>query len=194
MSYELNPVQAATTPEWDLVDCLKRGGQPNFDLYTYVRWVGVQWSEQGYGGLGGGSGSPVTLDVTTGWKPLRTTTGQPITYGIGGIEWALSGQLNIAGVSYSAEFYLGPWYSNIDIYIPFYPISYGIAGSMDVFKLYTASPTEQLSSGYTNYGYGYIRYHPDTSNFATSRGRWEFANGNYEVIETWEGYSRLRSA
>lgn len=196
MSYELNPVQAATTPEWDLVDCLKRGGQPNFDLYTYVRWVGTQWSERNYAGIGGGSGpwAPVTLNITTGWMPLRTNAGQPITYGIGGIEWALAAQTGIAGYSYSAEYYLGPWYSNIDIFIPSYPVNLGIGGSMDVFYLYTASPTEPLQSTNTNYGFSFSRYAPDTSNFAESRGQWELANGNYEVIETWEGYSRLRSA
>jgi hypothetical protein len=193
MSYELNPVQAATTPEWDLVDCLKRGGQPNFDLYTYVRWVGVQWSEQGYGGFSGPN-PPSTINITTGWLPLRTVNGQPVTYGIGGIEWALSSQTGVAGVSYSAEYYLGPWYSNIDIYIPSYPVSFSPGGAMDVFMQYTAIATLPVTKTNLNFGANYMRNAPDTSNFATSRGRWEFANGNYEVIETWEGYSRLRSA
>ena len=185
MSYELNPVQAATTPEWDLVDCLKRGGQPNFDLYTYVRWVGTQWSERNYAGSGGGSGPwvPVTLDIATSWLPLFSNSGQLITYGIGGIE--LQG-------NYSAVSYLGPWYSNIDIYIPSYPAIISVGGSMDVFYLYAANPTEPLRTNNTNYGFSFGRLVPDTSNFAESRGQWELANGDYEVIETWEGYSSLR--
>ena len=193
MSCKLNPVQVEAIPEWDLCDCLKRGGQPNFDLYTYVRWAGVQWSERGRG-FSGSAAQNVTAGITTGWMPLRTTAGQPITYGIGGIEWALAVQTGIAGYSYSAEYYLGPWYSNIDIFIPSYRENLSIGGDMDVFYLYTASPTEPLRSSNTNYGFGYSRYAPDISNFATSRGRWEFANSDYEVIETWAGYSSLRPA
>ena len=193
MPYELNPVQAATTPEWDLVDCLKRGGQPNFDLYAYVRWVGTQWSERNYAGSGGGSGpwAPVTVDVTTGWMPLRTNAGQPIAYGIGGAELEPVGP---GGITISASRYLGPWYSDIDIYFSAYGAALGIGGSLDVFYLYTASPTEPLRAANTNYGFSFGRLRPDTSNFATSRGRWEFANSDYEVIETWAGYSSLRPA
>jgi phage-related protein len=161
-------------------------GQPNLEGGVWVRWVGVQWSEQEYG-----SENPITINVTTSWKPLRNASGQLITYGIGGIEWSLSLQ-GRPETAYSAEFYVGPWYSNIDIYIPTWLSGGGIAGTMNVFYLYTANPTEALRSDYTNSGFSYSRYSPDTSNFATSRGRWEFANAAYEVIFTWDGYSRLR--
>ena len=164
-------------------------GQPDLSSAAYVRWVGVQWSERNYGGIGGGSGPwyPVTLDVTTGWLPLRNNNGQPITYGIGGIE--LQG-------NYSAVSYLGPWYSSIDIYIPLHSSFNSVGGSMDVFYLYTANPTEPLQATNSNYGFSFGRAAPDTSNFATSRGRWEFANsdggGGYDVLFTWAGYSKLR--
>ena len=173
-------------------------GQPDLGSAAFVRWVGVQWSERAYSGSGGGSGpwGPVTVDVPTGWDPLRNNSGQLITYGIGGIEWSLAAQTGFAGLSYSAEHYLGPWYSNIDIFIPSYGPGFGIGGSMDVFYLYTASPTEPLRTNNTNYGFSFGRQAPDTSNFATSRGRWEFANsdgaGGYDVIFTWAGYSKLR--
>jgi len=170
-----------------------RRGQPNFGLYpsaAFVRWVGVQWSEREYG-LSGGQ-RPITINVTTSWKPLRNASGQLITYGIGGIEWSLSSQTGLAGAAYSAEYYIGAWYSNIDIYIPVYPGAIGVGGSMDAFYLYTANPTEPLRSSNLNSGFSYSRNSPDISNFATSRGCWEFANAAYDVIFTWDGNSRLR--
>ena len=200
MSYQLNPVQVAATPEWDRVGCLKNcgigsgfGGQPNFDLYTYVRWVGTQWSERNYAGVGGGSGpwAPVTLNITTGWMPLRTNVGQPITYGIGGADFEPVGPY---GATISASRYLGPWYSDIDIYFSAYGTTASTGGSFDVFYLYTATPTEPLYPANSNYGFSFSRTAPDTSNFAESRGRWEFTNSDYEVIETWAGYSSLRPA
>jgi phage-related protein len=161
--------------------------QPDFALHpsaAYVRWVGVQWSERGYGGLGGSSAPPVTNNITTSWRPLRTTTGQLITYGIGGI--VLEG-------NYSAAGYLGPWYSNIDIYVAYYSgPGNSMGGSMSVFYIYTANPTLPLQGAETNTGYGFSRSAYDYSNFATARGLWEFANAAYEVIFTWDGYSRLR--
>jgi hypothetical protein len=134
---------------------------------------------------------PVTLDIVTGWLPLRSNSGQPITYGIGGADLEPVGP---AGITISASRYLGPWYSSIDIYYSAYGAALGIGGSFDVFYLYTANLTEPLRTNNTNYGFSLGRTAPDTSNFAESRGQWELANGDYEVIETWEGYSRLRSA
>ena len=191
MPYELNPVQAATTPEWDLVDCLKKGGQPNFDLYAYVRWTGTQWFERNYAGIGGGSGpwTPVTINVATGWEPLRTASGELITYGIGGMQ---RDKTSTAGITISASRYLGAWFSNVDIYFESWGEGGGSSGSADAFFLWEKRPTEELSSSFTNYGFSYGRSSPDTSNFAESRGRWELANSDYEVIETWEGYSSLR--
>jgi phage-related protein len=160
-------------------------GQPNFGNAVYVKWKGVQWFERNYAGLGGGLGPwyPVTINVDTGWKPLRTSNGLPITYGLGGID---------LGTVYSAQFYLGPWYSNIDIYIPSFSSDFTVGGSADVFFLYVANPTAGLQTNYTNGGMSFGRSAPDTSNFATSRGRWEFANSTFELQFTWDGYSMLR--
>ena len=170
-------------------------GQPDFGDAAFVRWVGVQWSERNYAGSGGGSGPwyPVTLNVTTGWMPLRTNAGQPITHGIGGAELEPVGPY---GATISASRYLGPWYSDIDIYFSAYGTTASTGGSFDVFYLYTANPTEPLQATNSNYGFSFGRAAPDTSNFATSRGRWEFANsdggGGYDVLFTWAGYSKLR--
>lgn len=166
-------------------------GQPNLEAGVWVRWVGVQWFERNYAGLGGGSGPwvPVTINVNTGWKPLRTTSGELITYGIGGAD---DDPIGPYGLTISASKYLGPWYSNIDIYFSAWGSAASIGGSMDAFYMYTANPEEPLRSDNTNYGFSLGRTAPDTTNFATSRGRWEFANASYEVIFTWDGYSKLR--
>jgi phage-related protein len=168
--------------------------QPDFGLHpsaAYVRWVGVQWSEREYSLSD--NAPPVTVNVTTGWRLLRNESGQMITYGIGGIEHALSAQTGSAGSFYSAEFYLGPWYSNIDIYVQSHSGGGGVGGTMDAFKLYVANPTEALQGFFTNSGYSYVREFSNRTNFATARGRWEFANAAYEVIFTWDGYSKLRT-
>jgi phage-related protein len=164
--------------------------QPNFDLYptaAFVRWFGVQWSEREWG-LSGDE-LPITVNVTTGWYPLRNESGQLITYGIGGAEVDPIGPY---GLTISASKYLGPWYSNIDIYFSAWGSAGSTSGLADAFKLYTARPTESPTSVNLNYGFSFLRYFPDTSNFFTSRGRWEFANASYEVIFTWDGYSKLR--
>jgi hypothetical protein len=131
----------------------------------------------------------VTINVNTGWEPLRTTSGELITYGIGGMQRDKTGPY---GRTISASRYLGPWYSNIDIYFESWGEPGGSAGSADAFFLWSEHPTEGLQSAFTNYGFSYGRSSPDTTNFATSRGRWEFANASYEVIFTWDGYSKLR--
>ncbi len=166
-------------------------GQPDLSSAAYVRWVGVQWFERNYAGVGGGSGPwhPVTLDVTTTWRPLRTPTGELIAYSIGGAE---RDPISTFGVAISASRYLGPWHSSIDIYFSDWGVGLNSGGDMAAFYLFTVNPIEPLQSSETNIGFSYGRSAPDTSNFATSRGRWEFADSNYEVIFTWEGYSKLR--
>jgi phage-related protein len=166
-------------------------GQPNLEAGVWVRWVGVQWFEREYAGIGGGSGpwDPVTINVNTGWEPLRTASGELITYGIGGMQ---RDKTNTFGFTISASRYLGAWFSNIDIYFESWGQGGGSSGSADAFFLWSEHPTEGLQSAFTNYGFSYGRSSPDTTNFATSRGRWEFANASYEVIFTWDGYSKLR--
>jgi phage-related protein len=165
--------------------------KPSLEAGDWVRWVGVQWFERAYGGTGGGSGpwDPVTINVNTGWEPLRTASGELITYGIGGMQQDKTGPY---GITISASRYLGPWYSNIDIYFESWGDVVVSSGSADAFFLWSEHPTEGLQSAFTNYGFSYGRSLPDTTNFATSRGRWEFANAAYEVIYTWDGYSKLR--
>jgi hypothetical protein len=167
--------------------CDYTGQSPDLTDFTYVRWVGTQWSERNYGATPGS----VTLNVTTGWMPLRTNAGQPITYGIGGADFEPVGPY---GITISASRYLGPWYSDIDIYFSAYGGAVSTGGNFDVFYLYTANPTEPLRGIRSNDGFGFGRAAPDTSNFATSRGRWEFADSNYNILSTWEGYSKLRPA
>jgi phage-related protein len=168
-------------------------GQPDFGDAVWVRWVGVQWSERGRGFSGGAqlyprpdpNGPP---NIVSGWLPLRNTEGQLITYGIGGIDLTNPPWFNAVG-------YLGPWYSNIDVYIPSYPTAgASVGGDLGVFNLYRtlSTSTQPFQSNETNGGYGFSRYAPDTSNFAESRGRWEFADSNYNVLFTWAGYSKLR--
>jgi phage-related protein len=166
-------------------------GQPNLEAGVWVRWVGVQWFEREYAGIGGGSGpwDPVTINVNTGWEPLRTASGELITYGIGGMQLD---KTNTFGFTISASRYLGAWFSNIDIYFESWGQGGGSSGSADAFFLWSEHPTEGLQSDYTNIGFSFGRSSPDTTNFATSRGRWEFANASYEVIFTWDGYSKLR--
>jgi phage-related protein len=166
-------------------------GQPNLEAGVWVRWVGVQWFEREYAGIGGGSGpwDPVTINVNTGWEPLRTASGELITYGIGGMQ---RDKTNTFGFTISASRYLGAWFSNIDIYFESWGQGGGSSGSADAFFLWSEHPTEGLQSDYTNIGFSFGRSSPDTTNFATSRGRWEFANAAYEVIFTWDGYSKLR--
>jgi prepilin-type N-terminal cleavage/methylation domain-containing protein len=162
----------------------KPGGLPNFELldgngnpvYSYVRWVGVQWFRNCYGMY-----TPCAQNITSGWMPLRTAEGQAITYGLGGI---------ILDGPYSAVGYLGPWYSNIDVYRP-NADNASIGGTVDVFLMYRATTT-QLTTNNSNYGFWMNSPSYDSSDIATSRGRWEFGNSAQEVIETWDGYSRVR--
>lgn len=165
-------------------------GQPDFGDAVWVRWKGVQWFARNYGGIGGGSGPyvPVTLDVSTTWRPLRTSEDELITYGLGSIESTSNPEL----LRFNAEYYLGAWYSNIDVYVDAWMDRGGRSGSADVFFLYRDRPGEPLDRFFTNYGMSIGLSWPDRSDIATSRGRWEFANSNYEVIFTWGGYSKLR--
>jgi phage-related protein len=164
--------------------------QPNFDLYptaAFVRWVGTQYQRRGYAIAT--VAPPITYPVNTGWLPLRSSSGQLITYGLGGID--LDGAPSLR---YSAQFYLGPWYSNIDVYVEaYFDGSVGVGGVADVFYLYTANPSESLQSSFTNSGMGLGFSAPETPDLARSRGRWEFANSAYQLQFTWAGYSRLRS-
>lgn len=167
-------------------DCDYEGQSPDMSDYTYVRWVGTQYQRSGYGGTGGG-GPPTTFDVVSGWLPLRTSLGVPVTYGLGGIQ--LDGSPHL---KYSAQYYLGPWYSNIDVYVESYYQNVGVGGSADVFYLYSKIQGQPITSENTNYGMGISFSTPDTFDLARSRGRWEFADASYTVRTTWSGYSRLR--
>jgi hypothetical protein len=175
----------------DYISCDHTEQSPDLTDFTYVRWAGTQWSERGRGFSGGAQLNPRPdpngpPNIVSGWLPLRNTEGQLITYGIGGIE--LQGWYNAVG-------YLGSWYSNIDVYIPSYPTAgSAVGGDLGVFNLYRtlSTSTQPFQSNETNGGYGFSRYAPDTSNFAESRGRWEFADSNYSILSTWEGYSKLR--
>ena len=111
----------------------------------------------------------------------------PVTYGLGGIQ--LDGSPHL---KYSAQYYLGPWYSNIDVYVESYYQNVGVGGSADVFYLYSKIQGQPITSENTNYGMGISFSTPDTFDLARSRGRWEFADASYTVRTTWSGYSRLR--
>jgi prepilin-type N-terminal cleavage/methylation domain-containing protein len=172
----------------------KPGGLPNLALldgngnpvYSYVRWVGEQYQRSGYAGNGGG-GPPATFNVTSGWMSLRTSDGKAITYGLGGIQLA-----GAPHYRFNAEYYLGPWYSNIDVYVETYFQNVGVGGSADVFYMYSQIEGQSPTSNNTNYGMGISFSTPDSFDLARSRGRWEFGNSAQEVIETWDGYSRVR--
>jgi hypothetical protein len=160
----------------DYTSCDYTGQSPDLTDFTYVRWVGVQWFRNCYG-----SSTPCAQNITSGWMPLRTAEGQAVTYGLGGI---------ILDGPYSAVGYLGPWYSNIDVYRPNADNS-SIGGTVDVFLMYRATTT-QLTANNSNYGFSMNSPSYDSSDIATSRGQWEFADSNYSILSTWEGYSKLR--
>jgi hypothetical protein len=173
----------------DYTSCDYTGQSPDLTDFTYVRWVGTQYQRSSYGGSGGG-GPPTTFDVTTNWRPLRTSDGKAITYGLGGVEFTVASHL----LQLSAAYYLGPWYSNIDVYVETYFQQAGVGGSADVFFMYSQIEGQLPMSSFTNYGMGINFARPDSFDLARSRGRWEFANSNYNILSTWEGYSKLRPA
>jgi hypothetical protein len=168
----------------DYTSCDNTGQSLDTTDFTYVRWAGVQWFENS-----GVVGDPVTVDIVTSWKPLRTPTGGSITYGIGGMQ---RDQVSAGGLTISASRYLGPWYSNIDLYFESWGDAINSTGEASAFLLWDQSLTEGLQSTTIHPGFSYSRSAPDTSNFATARGRWEFANSTYDVLTTWEGYSKVR--
>ena len=157
---------------------------PAFEQYKYVKWVGRLWSEKAQGGVS--TGAQPDYNVETDWEPLFDSNNQAITYGIGGIE--------LASAPFNAQFYLGPWYSNINIKILAYPDpGYAVGGAATVFKLYKKTIAGTPTSKYTAFDnrITFARYAPDKTPFAAARGKWLFADASYRIKRMWDGFPNL---